>query len=119
MARAPIVPPRTTCAVILAEIAGIGIKVCTPIGVIVPTIILESPAVDSAIASALIAQVPKEGAPPVVGPGPRCIDVYFGIGVSVWETAVYNCMAGDIGAFGKHVVFTLKEGLGEEGRFSG
>jgi len=115
VARAPIVPPRPTCAVILAEIAGIGIKVCMPIGVIVPTIILESPAVDSAIASALIAQVPKEGAPTVVGPGPKCIDVYFGITVSVGETAVYDCAAGGIGAFGKHVVSVLKEGFGEEG----
>ena len=79
-----------------------------PIGVIVPTIILESPAVDSTIASTLIAQVPKEGAPPVVGPGPGCTDVYFGIAVPVWETAVYNCAAGDIGAFGKHVVSALK-----------
>ena len=101
MAQAPIVPPRPTCAVV------------------VPTVILESPAVDGAIASALVAQVLKESVPPVVGPERGCIDVYFSIAVSVWETAVYNCAAGGVGGFGKHVVSVLKEGLGEEGRCSG
>jgi len=108
------IDPRPTSIIILAQVP----RVCPEMRMsrirIVPTIVPKFPAIDGAVAAALVAQVLQQSGSPVVGPVAPCIDVDLGIPVLVTSAAVYERAAGGVVA-----LFERVGGVGDGGGCAG
>lgn len=109
------VDPGSTSIIILAQM----LRACPKMRMSrsrVITIVPKLPAVDSAVASTLVAQVLEQPGAPVIGPVPLGIDVDFGIVVRVAATAPNEGAVGPVVALFKGIVGT---GLSDSGRCCG